>query len=69
MRPRIFLRVSESASLQASGLETAYLRTPWKKLNLKDKLLDIEAVGNDLQLLAEAFAPLLKIRKMVISGN
>ena len=37
--------------------------------NLRDMLTSIEAVGNDLLILGETFAPTLLIGKMVVSGE
>jgi PmbA protein len=67
--------VSGNYSQGAAGIwiENGRLAYPVEEItiagNLKDMLLSIEAVGNDLQLLSEIFAPSLKIRKMVVSGN
>jgi PmbA protein len=66
--------VSGNYSRGAAGIwiENGRLAYPVEEItiagNLKDMLLNIEAVGDDLQLLAETFAPSLKIRKMVVSG-
>jgi PmbA protein len=67
--------VSGNYSQGAAGIwiENGRLAYPVEEItiagNLKDMLLGIEAVGNDLQILSETFAPSLKIRKMVVSGN
>jgi len=67
--------VSGNYSQGAAGIwvEKGRLAYPVEEItiagNLKDMLLNIEVVGNDLQLLAETFAPSFKIRKMVVSGN
>jgi PmbA protein len=37
--------------------------------NLKDMLTSVEAVGNDLLILGEIFAPTLLIGSMVVSGS
>ena len=67
--------VSGNYSQGAAGIwvEKGRLAYPVEEItiagNLNDMLLNIEVVGNDLQLLAETFAPSFKIRKMVVSGN
>ncbi|HYK89722.1 MAG TPA: TldD/PmbA family protein [Acidobacteriota bacterium] len=67
--------VSGNYSQGAAGLwiENGRLAFPVEEVtiagNLKDMLMDVEAVGNDPVILAETFAPTLMISKMVVSGN
>ncbi len=37
--------------------------------NLKQMLLDVDAVGNDLEFRGSSAAPTLRVRKMTVSGS
>jgi PmbA protein len=67
--------VNGDFSLGAAGIwiENGELTFPVEEItvasNLKDMLMNIEMVGNDLEFRSTTAAPTLKLSRMIISGE